>query len=238
VSIPTVDSNVNIVVAGTNRIVATTTGANVTGTFDVTGAVSGGSLSVTGTSNLGAVGNVTITGGTTGQVLTTDGSGVLSWSTAAGGVSNGTSNVSIPTVDSNVNIVVAGTNRIVATTTGANVTGTLTTTGNIISDGGVKVGTVYTAVSTASTGTVDCSTSNYFTFADPAAITVLFSNVPTGVVYSCTLDFAGGTGAITFPIGVNWTGGSAQSRPSVGKLLTMMVTIDGGLSWYASSLTF
>ena len=42
-------------------------------------------LSVTGTSNLGAVGNVTITGGTNGQVLTTNGSGGLSWTTASGG---------------------------------------------------------------------------------------------------------------------------------------------------------
>jgi len=38
-----------------------------------------GNLNVTGTANLGAVGNITITGGTSGQVLKTDGSGVLSW---------------------------------------------------------------------------------------------------------------------------------------------------------------
>lgn len=39
------------------------------------------------TANLGAVGNVTITGGTTGQVLTTNGSGTLSWSTVTTGSS-------------------------------------------------------------------------------------------------------------------------------------------------------
>lgn len=39
------------------------------------------SLTVSGTTNLGAVGNVTITGGSSGQVLTTNGSGTLSWST-------------------------------------------------------------------------------------------------------------------------------------------------------------
>jgi hypothetical protein len=43
-----------------------------------------GSLQVRGTSTLGPVGNVSITGGTTGQVLTTNGSGVLSWAAAAG----------------------------------------------------------------------------------------------------------------------------------------------------------
>jgi len=39
----------------------------------------GGNISVTGTSNLGANANVKITGGTSGQALTTDGSGNLSW---------------------------------------------------------------------------------------------------------------------------------------------------------------
>ena len=46
-----------------------------------------GSLQVRGTSTLGPVGNVSITGGTTGQVLTTNGSGVLSWATAASSAS-------------------------------------------------------------------------------------------------------------------------------------------------------
>ena len=39
----------------------------------------GGNISVTGTSNLGSNANVKITGGTSGQALTTDGSGNLSW---------------------------------------------------------------------------------------------------------------------------------------------------------------
>lgn len=42
-------------------------------------------LTVSGTTNLGDVGNITITGGTNGQVLTTNGSGTLSWSTSSGG---------------------------------------------------------------------------------------------------------------------------------------------------------
>jgi hypothetical protein len=61
--------NVTVGVAGTSNVVTfTTTGANITGT-----------LSVSGVSNLGAVGNVIITGGTNGYVLSTNGSGVLSW---------------------------------------------------------------------------------------------------------------------------------------------------------------
>ena len=47
--------------------------------------VSTTSLTVTGTSNLNNVGNVTILGGTSGQVLTTNGAGGLSWTTVSGG---------------------------------------------------------------------------------------------------------------------------------------------------------
>jgi len=50
-----------------------------------TGNLSPGNLTVGTTANLGAVGNVTITGGTTGQVLSTDGAGVLSWADQSGG---------------------------------------------------------------------------------------------------------------------------------------------------------
>jgi len=46
-----------------------------------TGNLSPSNLLVSTTANLGAVGNVTITGGTSGQVLSTNGSGTLSWST-------------------------------------------------------------------------------------------------------------------------------------------------------------
>jgi len=46
--------------------------------------VSTGNLIVSGESNLGSVSNITITGGTDGQVLTTDGSGNLSFSAATG----------------------------------------------------------------------------------------------------------------------------------------------------------
>ncbi len=38
-----------------------------------------GNINVTYTANLGAVGNITITGGTNGQLLKTNGSGVLAW---------------------------------------------------------------------------------------------------------------------------------------------------------------
>ena len=48
-----------------------------------TGNITGTNLSVTGVSNLGAVGNVRITGGTSGQAIVTDGLGNLSFANAS-----------------------------------------------------------------------------------------------------------------------------------------------------------
>jgi hypothetical protein len=62
-----------------------------------------GNLTVNGVSNLGDVGNVHIFGGTTNQVLVTDGSGNLTWASGST-LSNGYSNVEIPLANSNVYI--------------------------------------------------------------------------------------------------------------------------------------
>lgn len=100
----------NLTVTGSINSGAVTSSANITaanvtisGVAVVTGNITGGNLvtsgtanvatlRVTGTSNLGPVGNVTITGGTNGQLLTTDGNGVLSWSTVSAGSGSGTVN--------------------------------------------------------------------------------------------------------------------------------------------------
>ena len=95
------------------------------------------SVDLTGASNvsLGNIGNVKITGGTSGQYLVTDGSGNLSFTTlnvSSSSISNGNSNVNIPAANGNVNISSAGNaNVVVVTGTGVNVAGTLNTTGNL-----------------------------------------------------------------------------------------------------------
>jgi hypothetical protein len=64
-----------------------------------------GNLSVTSEANLGNVSNLTIIGGSNGQFLQTDGNGNLTWAAATSGansISNGTSNVSIPTANGNI----------------------------------------------------------------------------------------------------------------------------------------
>lgn len=120
------NANVTISSAGTaNVIVVTSTGANIAGTANVTGAVAlGSSLTVTGVTNLGPVGNVIITGGSSNQYLRTDGAGALSWqSLSSNSISNGNSNVTV-VANANVNISSTGVaNVLVITGTGVVATG-------------------------------------------------------------------------------------------------------------------
>ena len=89
-------ANVALSVAGANvtgTVSAAQTASTVTNPVQsaITSVGSLTSLNVIGTSNLGTVGNITINGGSNGQVLTTDGTGNLSWTTASG---NGGGNAS------------------------------------------------------------------------------------------------------------------------------------------------
>jgi hypothetical protein len=101
----------NALVAGT---VYTAAQPNITSVGTLTGLTSNGTINFTNASNvsLGAVGNVKITGGTTGQYLQTDGTGNLSWSTVISGgasnISNGTSNINIPVANGNITIGING----------------------------------------------------------------------------------------------------------------------------------
>jgi len=71
------NSSVTIPVASGN--VVTTANGNIILTITETGANVAGTLNVTGVSNLGPIGNVTITGGTNGQLVQTDGNGNLTF---------------------------------------------------------------------------------------------------------------------------------------------------------------
>jgi hypothetical protein len=85
---------------------------------------------------LGPVGNVHITGGVNGYVLTTDGSGGLAWSQppASNKIENGNSNVSIAVPDGNVTITAGGSN----TWTFGALDGKLTAPGDITSAGTIN----------------------------------------------------------------------------------------------------
>lgn len=134
----TVTGNIS---AGNASVTANLSAGNlgVTGNITSNGTASLAHINVTTTANLGAVGNITITGGTTGQVLSTNGSGVLTWSTPAsssftGGNISGAVSITDTTESTNYNtgaLKVAG---------GVGINGELHTFGNISAGGTVFAG--------------------------------------------------------------------------------------------------
>jgi len=98
---------------------------------DTTQLLSVPSINISGLSNLGPVGNVTITGGGSGYLLTTDGNGILNWQPPGSGsaISNGQSNVSINEYSGNITAGVNGVaNVVVITSNSLSVTGNITAT--------------------------------------------------------------------------------------------------------------
>ena len=130
----------NALISGT---VYTNAQPNITSVGSLTGLTvsnATGIVDFTTTANvtLGSVSNLHISGGTNAYVLSTDGSGTLSWVAQSGGggggasISNGNSNVNIPTANGNINFTAVGNaNVVVITGTGANITGTANITGNL-----------------------------------------------------------------------------------------------------------
>jgi len=130
----------NALVAST---VYTNAQPNITSVGTLSNLTSNGTVNFTNTSNvtLGAVANLHIAGGSNGQILATDGAGVLSWipqtSFAPAYVSNGTSNVSVPAINGNVTITVGGVaNVLLATTTGIIIKGNVDAGANYIKGNG------------------------------------------------------------------------------------------------------
>ena len=135
VDILNTSGNISLTVNGTQSATVSATGVAIS------------ALNVAGVTQLGAVGNVKITGGTSGQVLTTDGTGNISFTSLAAPdttkIFNGTSNVAISTTNGDItvasngqgNIVTFSSNGTFATTTindDVIVTGNLTVQGNTV----------------------------------------------------------------------------------------------------------
>ena len=96
-----------------NATVVVDANANVT----AAALTANGNVSFTGANvSLGAVGNLKITGGSSGLYLQTDGSGNLSWqsvSVSTASISNGNSNVNIPAANGNIQVSVSGTANVI-----------------------------------------------------------------------------------------------------------------------------
>ncbi len=188
-------ANLNVAQAGTAGSATTagtvTTNAqpNITSVGTLTG------LTITGVTNLGAVGNVIITGGTSGFYLQTNGSGNLTWAAVptGTGISNGTSNVSIPVVDGNVNTSVGGNaNVFVVTGTGANIAGTANVSGN------ANVGNLGTATAIITTGNITTINSGLMQNGN--------SNIAITANGNVTIAANGGTRITATATGANVTG--------------------------------
>lgn len=163
----------SIVTAGTLSATGNVLAGNVSVTGDVhgttlTGALTTGSqsnitsvgtltsLSVNGVTSLGPIANVRISDGASGQYIMSNGAGGLSWDTLdLSIIDNGSSNVSIPTSGGNINMSVGGTpNVVVVTGTGANITGIVDVTGNVVGNNLIANNKVYANAGVDSTSAI------------------------------------------------------------------------------------
>ena len=182
VAIATANGNVTVSVDGTSNVaVFTATGANITGTIEASGNIAGayfigngsqltglpeqyGNANVaaylpTYTGNIGA-GNITATGNVSANYFLGNGSQLSGIITSVANINNGTSNVSIDAANANITMAVDGTANIVVVSTGlVDVTGNLTTSGNIVG-GGIRSTTSSTPPSSPAVGDVWFNTNN------------------------------------------------------------------------------
>lgn len=83
---------------------------------------------------------------------------------------------------------------------------------------------------------VDCSKGTYFTKTIAANSTFTFSNVPTSVAYSFTLEVTHTSGTITWPAAVKWPSDTAPTLTTGKTHLFMFTTANGGTRWRGSAL--
>lgn len=83
---------------------------------------------------------------------------------------------------------------------------------------------------------INCSSGNFFTKTVSSGSTFTVSNVPSGRVYSFTLEVVHTSGTITWFSGVRWPNDIAPTLVTGRTHLFMFVTDDNGTKWYGSSL--
>ena len=209
-------------VATATSFVGNLTG-NVTG--NVTGNTSGSSGSCTGNA-------ATATIATNAQGLTGSPNITVGTITASGTVSIG----GTLTYEDVSNVDSVG---LITARNGINVTaGVSTFAAATHQNAGTKVTGPYSANITAmGANDVDCSAGNYFTKTITGATTFTFSNAPTSVVYSFTMEVTlNGSTAITWPAAVKWNADTAPSLTDGKTQLFMFITDDGGTRWRGSAL--
>ena len=199
---------INISVGGTGNITANLIG-------DVTGNLSGTTVSVTGNidgGNLNTGGLVSAAGNVTGNYILGNGALLTGVITSSTTISNGTSNVAVVGSGANITVGVAGTSNVVVwASTGEYVTGVVSATGNItggnvnVNGGGVisvagnvQAGNLRTAGLISASGTVTGSTlvgaavsGNLTGTTASLSGTITGGNVLTGGEFSATGNVTG-----------------------------------------------
>ena len=201
-------------------------GASITGVLTATSF--SGSLAGTASNATVAVNAQGLTGTPNISVGTVSGTtGTFSGNVSVGGTL---------TYDDVTNIDSVG---LITARSGINVlAGVSTFAAQIEANGGTKItGSQTSNISAMGANAVDCSAGNYFTKTITGATTFTFTNVPTGVAYTFTMEVTlNGSNAITWPATVKWP---ADTPPAItdGKTqLFVFLTDDGGTRWRGSSV--
>ena len=202
-------------------------GASITGVLTATSF--SGSLAGTASNATVAVNAQGLTGTPNITVGTVSGTtGTFSGNVSVGGTL---------TYDDVTNIDSVG---IVTARTGVRVTagGINVTAGVSTFSGGTKItGSQTSNISAMGANAVDCSAGNYFTKTITGATTFTFTNVPTGVAYTFTMEVTlNGSNAITWPASVKWPADTAPTITDGKTQLFVFLTDDGGTRWRGSSV--
>ena len=201
-------------------------GASITGVLTATsfsGSLAGTASTATAATNAyGLVGSPNISVGTVSGTT-----GTFSGNVSVGGTL---------TYDDVTNIDSVG---LITARSGINVlAGVSTFAAQIEANGGTKItGSQTSNISAMGANAVDCSAGNYFTKTITGATTFTFTNVPTGVAYTFTMEVTlNGSNAITWPGTVKWPADTAPSITDGKTQLFVFITDDGGTRWRGSSV--
>ena len=201
-------------------------GASITGVLTATSF--SGSLAGTASNATVAVNAQGLTGTPNISVGTVSGTtGTFSGNVSVGGTL---------TYDDVTNIDSVG---LITARSGINVlAGVSTFAAQIEANGGTKItGSQTSNISAMGANAVDCSAGNYFTKTITGATTFTFTNVPTGVAYTFTMEVTlNGSNAITWPASVKWPADTAPTITDGKTQLFVFITDDGGTRWRGSSL--
>ena len=195
---------------------------------------------------------INVTGVITATSFSGSVAGTASTATAAANAFGllGSPNITVGTITASGNVRVGGTLTyddvtnidsvgLITARSGINVlAGVSTFAAQIEANGGTKItGSQTSNISAMGANAVDCSAGNYFTKTITGATTFTFTNVPTGVAYTFTMEVTlNGSNAITWPGSVKWPADTAPTITDGKTQLFVFITDDGGTRWRGSSL--